>query len=101
MGLRVVDHRDTSNGAMMLPPPPRLQLSTSWAGGVPRRSLPATPRPTPHGAAPHHPALGPSACGGLPPAPIHWRQGVLRAIAPCVYINSERRLWTLRPIACG
>jgi hypothetical protein len=69
MEISVVEHCDTDNGGAMLSPPPRLQLSTSWAGGVPRRSLPAPPRPNPYGAAPHHPALGPSACGELPPAP--------------------------------
>jgi hypothetical protein len=101
MAISVVEHCDTYNGGPMLSPPPRLQLSTSWAGGVPQRSLPAPPRPNPHGAVPHHPSLGPSACGELPPGPIRRRHQVLRTVATGVYLNSERRLWTMCPIACG
>ena len=37
-------------------------------GGVPPRSLPAPPRPSPHGAAPHRPSLGASARRALLPA---------------------------------
>jgi len=45
--------------------------SSPHAGGGrgPRRTLPAPPRPNPHGAAPRPPSLCPSACGELLPPP--------------------------------